>query len=134
MIRQDYLLRLIEQLGVFFRRALANESSANAETLTTQLDQLTDEVIGLPGELILSLPVEELISLFELSDRMVIEKCFLAGEINRIRAELETQPEEQAIHKDRAIFFFSMVLPHLSGKLKEQASRKLGALNADIVS
>ncbi len=131
MIRQDYLLRLIEQLGVFFRRALANESSTSSEALASQLDQLTDEVIGLPGELILSLPVEELVSLFELSDRMVNEKCFLAGEINRIRAQLETQPVEQAIHKDRAIFFFSMVLPHLSGELKDQTNNKLDALNSD---
>lgn len=130
MIRQDYLLRLIEQLGVFFRRALANESSTSSEALASQLDQLSDEVIGLPGELILSLPVEELVSLFELSDRMVIEKSFLAGEINRIRAQLETHPEEQAVQKERAIFFFSMVLPHLSGELKDQTQKKLADLTA----
>jgi hypothetical protein len=131
MIRQDYLLRLIEQLGVFFRRALAGESSGSSDELTTQLEQLTDEVIGLPGELVLTLPVDDLVSLFELSDRMVIEKCFLAGEINRIRAKLETGIESKTFHTDRAVFFFDIALPNLTGELKERTHKRLTDLTTE---
>ena len=79
MIQQDYLLGLIRQLGEFLRRAVSGESAISEQELNQQLERWTDEILGLPISLITALPTEELMGLFELSDRMVIEKCFLAS-------------------------------------------------------
>jgi hypothetical protein len=128
MIRQDYLLNLIEQLGKFLRQAIAGESVNSDIELNQTLEQLTDEILGLPVSLITSLQPEELIHLFELSDRMVVEKCYLTAEINRLKAIVEKDSDEKERLQERAVFFFDLILPQLSGKIAEEAHKHLSEL------
>jgi hypothetical protein len=130
MIQQDYILRLIQQLGEFFRRAADSRSIISDEEMNAYLEQVTGELIGLPTELIMSLPADELVGLFEVSDRMVIEKCFIAAEIHRLKADIETNGERQAEYRDRALFFYSVIEPNLTGNLKEEVRLRLEQLQA----
>ena len=130
MIRDDYLLRLIEQLGEFFRRTLGQEEGSAPEALEQELESLTGEILGLPPSWILAAPPEDLIALFELSDRMVIEKCYLTAEINRLKA-LQLQDEaDRKPFQERAVFFFDTVLPELRGELRDQAVKHLADLQS----
>ncbi|MCZ6671659.1 MAG: hypothetical protein O7C75_01845 [Verrucomicrobia bacterium] len=131
MIREDYLLRLIQQLGEFFRRTLGSVSANSSEELDQHLEQLAGEILGLPYTLIMALPPEELISLFEMSDRMVIEKCFVTAEIHRLRAQVEKDTELQKLFRERAVFFFETVTPDLHGELGEQAREHLNELASE---
>lgn len=130
MIQQDYLLRLIQQLGDFFRRTLAGKSTNSSEELDQHLEQLSEEILGLPSTLIMTLPPEEIINLFEMSDRMVIEKCFVTAEIHRIKSQLEEDPELQKLFRERAIFFFETIAANLQGELGEQAQEHLKELGS----
>lgn len=125
---------MIQQLGEFFRRAAGVQRAESTEVLETHLEQLTDEILGLPSSIIMSLPPQELIELFELSDRMVIEKCYVTAEIHRLRAEVEEDPQSKLQFKERSVFFYDAVLPDLEGDLKETASKHLLELKSEIVS
>jgi hypothetical protein len=130
MIRQDYILQLIQQLGEFIRRAADSRSTTVDVELNLHLAQLTDEIIGLPSDLIMSLPADELVELFQVSDRMVIEKCFVAAEIHRLKAEHETDLERQSDYRDRALFFYLTIEPNLTGKLADEVRQRLEELQA----
>ena len=134
MIQQDYLLGLIQQLGKFLRRAVRAESASSEIELNQQLEQMTDEILGLPIVLITTLPAEELIELFELSDRMVIEKCYLSAEINRLKAEVEKDVAEKNRLEERAVFFFNMIIPDLTGTIAETAKQHLHHLTDESVN
>lgn len=134
MIQQDYLLGMIQQLGKFLRRAVSGESASSEIELNQQLEQLTDEILGLPITLITTLPAEKLIGLFEMSDRMVIEKCYLSAEINRLKAEVENDFAEKNRLKERAIFFFTVILPELTGAVAESAKQQLSHLTDESVN
>ena len=121
MIREDYLLRLIQQLGEFFRRTLGAQTSGSSEQLDLELEQMAGEILGLPAALVYTLPPEDLIELFEMTDRMVVEKCFLTAEINRLKAQVEDDAILREAFRERAAFFFSTIIPNLTGKLAEQA-------------
>ncbi|MDA0347107.1 MAG: hypothetical protein O3C43_02435 [Verrucomicrobia bacterium] len=130
MIRQDYILQLIQQLGEFIRRAADSRSITADGELNVHLEQLTAEVIGLPSELIMSLPADELVDLFQVSDRMVVEKCFVTAEIHRLKAENETNGERQTEYRERALFFYLTIEPNLTGKLADDVRQRLEELQA----
>lgn len=130
MFRQDYILQLIQQLGEFIRRAADSRSTTVDVELNVHLEQITDEIIGLPSDMIMSLPANELVELFQVSDRMVIEKCFVAAEIHRLKAENETDRERQTEYRNRALFFYLTIEPNLTGKLGEDVRQRLEELQA----
>jgi hypothetical protein len=125
MIHEDYLLKLIQELGQFLRRIVNGESSNSAVELNKKLEQFAYEVLGLPATLILSLRTEELIELFTMSDRMVIEKCYLSAEANRLKATVETDTQEKRRLQERAVFFYTLALPDISGEIAAFAKNHL---------
>jgi len=125
MIHEDYLLKLIQELGQFLRRIVNGESSNSAVELNKKLEQFAYEVLRLPATLILSLRTEELIELFTMSDRMVIEKCYLSAEANRLKATVETDTQEKRRLQERAVFFYTLALPDISGEIAAFAKNHL---------
>jgi len=81
MIQRDFMLRMIEQIGSLVGRVLNRDISH--ENVGMELDAIAAEWIGLPSSILLGLPAEEVIRLFEDSNRMVAEKCYLMAEVCR---------------------------------------------------
>lgn len=132
MIREDYILRLIQQLGEFLRRSIRGTAAVSAEELDQHIEQLTGEILGLPTTLIVSLPPDNLIELFEMSDRMVVEKCFVTAEIHRLKAKVETDPGKRRKFLEKAVFFLDTVRQHLTGDLAALADKHLEDLKSEL--
>lgn len=95
MIQRDYIMNLIEQLGLLARR-ITNREIVDDER-TTEIDKFVSEWIGLPLSTLLALPPAEVLRLFEESDRMVGAKCLIMAEVLKaegLTAETSEQREE----------------------------------------
>ena len=57
MIREDYIMRMIEQIGELVRRIL--NRSISRESVEADLEKLTEQWIGLPSNMLLALPVDQ---------------------------------------------------------------------------
>lgn len=124
MIREDYIMRMIHQVGDLIRRILNRNISQ--ENIEEDLEALTEQWIGLPASMLLSLPVDHVYRLFEDSDRMVIEKSYLMGEIYRAKGIGSKLDSERFEHFEKASFFYrkcsGMVEPKLQGEIDKRLS------------
>ncbi|MCF3651460.1 hypothetical protein [Synoicihabitans lomoniglobus] len=104
MIRRDYLLAMIEQLGALARAATGKNMPA--EKLQVEMEDLSGQWIGLPTVVLFTLPVEELHRLIADSERLVSEKCFLTAELFRTKAEMATDDDSRRIFSGKALYFY----------------------------
>lgn len=120
MFQRDYLLSMIEQIGALvghiFDKNIAHESTER------ELDALSAQWIGLPSSMLLSLPVEEVYRLFQESDRMVAEKCFLMAEVCRAKGVVSTGKDDQRQYLDKALYFYGKCS---GGSLDDELQRKI---------
>lgn len=123
MIQQDYLLRMIEEMGIFVRRILGQELSG--ETIATQVNALSEQWIGLPASMLLDLPPEEACRFVEESERLVVEKIYLLAELSRVQGMTAEDPQEQRLRWANAVFFYARTIPLLDGKLKTTVEQRI---------
>jgi len=108
MIQRDYIMNLIEQLGLLVRR-ITNREIVDTER-TAEIDKFVGEWIGLPISTLLSLPTAEVLRLFEESDRLVGAKCLIMAEI--LKAEgLTAETSEQRVELLSKSAFFCTHYP-----------------------
>lgn len=104
MIQRDYIMRMIEQIGVLighiFDKNIAHENSEQ------ELDAVTAQWIGLPSSILLSLPAAEVCRLFEESGRMVAGKSFLMAEVCRAKGLTADENEERVEFLEKARYFY----------------------------
>ena len=104
MIQRDYIMRMIEQIGVLighiFDKNIAHENTEQ------ELDAVTAQWIGLPSSILLSLPAAEVYRMFEESDRMVAGKSFLMAEVCRAKGLTAEPDEERREFLEKALFFY----------------------------
>ncbi len=115
MIRQDYILRIIEEMGVMIRMLLGQQITA--ADFNRKLEDKALEWIGLPLSMLLELPEEETYRLIASTNRMVVENTFLMVEICYSKAMIEADSDKKQNYLDRAEFFIT--------KLPEQTTEEL---------
>jgi hypothetical protein len=130
MIRQDYIIRLIEQLGVLFSRVL--NKNASTEEIDANIDSLFDEWIGLPQSMLLALPAGESYRLFDESGRMVTGKCFLLAEVCRARGLMSDEGEARAGYFEKALFFYDKCSGCGDEELLAEIHKNVSALKAEL--
>lgn len=64
MIRTDFIMRLIELLGVFVARVMRRIEKGDLEGAGNEIDSVAKETIGLPMAVLENTPSDDLISLF----------------------------------------------------------------------
>jgi hypothetical protein len=130
MIREDYILRMIQQMGEFIRRILNQNSSQ--ESIEADLEEITGQWIGLPASMLLSLSVDEVYRLFEDSDRMVIEKSYLMSEIYRAKG-IETECNDTKIENfERALFFYNKCSGFVGKGLQSEIDKRIIELTTTV--
>ena len=130
MIREDYILRMIQQIGEFIRRIL-NQNSAQ-ESIEADLEEITGQWIGLPASMLLSLSVDEVYRLFEDSDRMVIEKSYLMSEIYRAKG-IGTECNDTKIENfEKALFFYKKCSGFVGKELQIEIDKRISELIATV--
>lgn len=103
MIQRDYIMNLIEQLGLLVRR-ITNRESVDTER-TTEIDKFVGEWIGLPLNTLIALPPAEVLRLFEESDRLVGAKCLIMAEIFKAEALTAETTEQRVELLSKSAFF-----------------------------
>ena len=125
MIQQDYILRMIEQLGAFLRAVIRGERSQ--EGLEGELDEMAIECLGLPLVVLMSVPVEEAYRLIEDSERLVPEKAFMLGEICHAKANLCQSPSEKQSYHARARYLFERAQGKIGGEMESRIALRLAS-------
>lgn len=114
MIREDIITQMIKQIAALIARILKRNIST--ESMEAELDGLAGKWIGLPSDLLLTLPPEDTFRLLEESDRMVIEKSYFMGEMFRLKGIKSESPSAKKDFFAKALFFYSKC----SGKVSKE--------------
>ena len=128
MIRQDYILTLIEQLGALFQAILKREASP-ART-DQMIEDLAGQWIGLPPTTLFCLPAEEVHRLFVESDKMVGEKIYLMAELCRAKGLVEADEDMQRDLYRKALYFYRLCPAELDEKSRRAVDEHIAALGA----
>ena len=127
MIREDYIMRMIEQIAALVARILNQKISQ--ESLDEDLDGLAEKWIGLPSGMLLALPPEEAFLLIEDSDRMVVEKSYLMGELFRLKGMNSHSLDEKKDCFAKSLYFFG----NCSGKVSAKLQSDLDATSEELI-
>ncbi len=127
MIRQDYLLNMIEQFGVFFARAMNKDfSTVNFES---EINAMADEWMDLPMSILLSASPEDVYLRFLEADRMVIEKCYIMALAHRAKGLIETDEHLRRDSYDNALFFFKKSSGQVDASLQKETDAYIAELS-----
>jgi hypothetical protein len=121
---------MIEQIGILLS-SIFNKSISN-EAVETRLEALSDQWIGLPLSMLLSLPVEEVYRLFEDSDRMVIEKSYLMADICRVKGTISPDKSIQHQYFEKALYFYGKCSGSNDEKLQQEIDKNSAELTSKI--
>ncbi len=95
MIKNDYILRLIEQMGDFLRQLLAWETSGDFGKCHEEIDAKLQQ-LGVSRTLLRALPPEELTGLLGRRDESHARRCMLLARLAQADAqvyEAESRPK-----------------------------------------
>jgi len=91
MIRQDYLMRMIEQLVKVLAKILFNKEGGNYKEALNNIDVAFNNITGLNYNLLNKLSAKDIISLLKISkdDSTADIKCIVIAKLLNERAEIE---------------------------------------------
>ncbi len=130
MIREDYIMRMIQQIGVLVARIL--NQSLSHEEMDVEFEGLTVQWTGLPASMLLALSKEKVYSLFEESERMVVEKSYLMAEIYRAKGLSSESAESKREFLGNAKFFYGKCTGLVDESLQNEIDSRLAEVNASI--
>jgi hypothetical protein len=140
MIRSDYILRLIEQLGAVLRAFVSGSTVSGLQTDRPQgmIEESCQRALGLTYSTIRAMPPEHLIELFRAGGGTWLDRCFLAASLFEYDAEISRQSGDAARAKEsaeRALYLYSVLkadpcvpLDYEIQKKSEQLMKLLGEL------
>lgn len=100
MIRQDYIMRMIEQLIKVLSKILFNKETGNYQEAINNIDNAFSNILGLDYNLINTLSVKDIISLLRISkdDVRVSVKCIIIAKLLKERAEIENLSDKENLN------------------------------------
>lgn len=103
MYEQDYLLRIIQQMGVFLRAMLAAVREHRPEDVRETSREALTLLLGVPPALTDSLTPDGLVTLLSVGGRFEVERGMLAAEVfvRRVQADVMAGLAE-SVEADRA--------------------------------
>jgi hypothetical protein len=88
MIRQDYIMRMIEQLvRVLAEAAALKKANKYAEALLT-IDQALQELSGFDSKFVNSLPDDALLTMLKTGDALDADKCIIVADLLDIEGDI----------------------------------------------
>ena len=114
MIRSDYILRLIEELGAFLRALMGDRSSGlKPADLQAAVENSCQQGLGLNYATIRGMTPEELIALFRSGGRTWMERCYLVATLDACDAEISRRRNDLARAREsaqRALYFYGVLV------------------------
>jgi hypothetical protein len=114
MIRNDYIMRLIEQLGAVLRAFVSGTAVSGLRTEDTQgmIEDSCRQALGLSYSMIRAMPPEHLVELLRAGGGTWMDRCFLAGILFEYDAETSRQSGDMARAREsaeRALYLYSVL-------------------------
>ena len=114
MIRSDYILRLIEQLGAVLRAFVSGTPVTGLQTEDTQamIEESCRRALGLSYATIREMPPANLVELLRSGGATWMDRCFLAGILHEYDAETSRRSGEVARAREsaeRALYLYSVL-------------------------
>jgi len=96
MIQKDYILRMIEHLGEFLKRALLKKQAGNHEQALSTIESAFGNLLGFDSKLFDALSAEEIAELLGISkDKSTGSmKCIIAARLLKEKAEIQMHTEK----------------------------------------
>ena len=121
MIRQDYIMRMIEQLvRVLMEAAALKKAQKYTEALLT-VDQALQQLSGFDSKFVNSLPDDSLIALLKTGDALDADKCIIMADLLEMEGdiyEVQGQFEESYYRHLKALnLFLAAFLSHTQTSL-----------------
>ena len=93
MIRQDFFMRMIEQLVKVLAKILSNKEAGNYNAALNNIDDAFNTIVGLDHNIIAQLSANDIIALLEMSkdDTGVNIKCIVIAKLLREKEDLSKQ-------------------------------------------
>ena len=93
MIRQDYLMRMIEQLVKVLAKILSNKDAGNFNAALNNIDDALNTIVGLDHNIIAQLSANDIIALLEMSKDDTTDgiKCVVIAKLLKEKADLSKQ-------------------------------------------
>jgi Family of unknown function (DUF6483) len=93
MIRQDYLMRMIEELVKVITKILLNKKAGNYNTALNSIDDAFNTIVGLDYNIMNQLSAKDIIALFEISkdSATVNVKCIVIAKLLKEKTDLAKQ-------------------------------------------
>ena len=91
MIREDYIMRMIEQLVRVLAKILLNKETGNYQEAKNNIETAFKNILGLDYNLVKVLSAQDIISLLKISkdDAMLSIKCIIMAKLLKERADIE---------------------------------------------
>jgi len=114
MIRNDYIMRLIEQLGAVLRAFVSGTAVSGLQTEDTQgmIEDSCRRALGLSYATIRAMPPEYLVELLRAGGGTWMDRCFLAGILHEYDAETSRRSGNMARAREaaeRALYLYSVL-------------------------
>lgn len=114
MIRSDYIMRLIEQLGAVLRAFVSGTAVSELEIENTQamIEESCRRALGLSYTMIREMPPEHLVELLRAGGGTWMDRCFLAAILHEYDAETSRQSGDMARVREsaeRALYLYSVL-------------------------
>ena len=91
MIRQDYIMRMIEQLVKVLSKVISNKKSGNYHKAIDNIKNAFQNILGLDYNLLDALSAEDIISLFKISndDTKLSINCIIIAKLFKEKADIK---------------------------------------------
>ena len=121
MIRQDYIMRMIEQLLRVLAEATALKKANKYSEALLALDQALQELTGFDAKFLNSLPDESLILMLKTGDVLDADKCIIIADLLQAEGDIyeaQSQIEESYYRYLKALnLFLAAFLSHIQTNL-----------------
>lgn len=128
MIRQDYLLRIIEQLATYLAQLLHSKEELTPEHARDSLDSTSLRYLGLGYEIVEFLDEEELRQLLYEGPEISLEKAVVAGTLLAKHADLLDRiglPTDAKPRRVKALAFLLDAYESLRGKVRDDLGKQI---------
>ena len=96
MIKEDYILRMVEQLSIAIAKVLKLKEAHQHQEALSMIDQTFQQLFGLNSKTINSLPAESIIELLQLNTPEEAQKCFWIAALIKEQGDIyESQKDFQ---------------------------------------
>lgn len=128
MIKNDYIMRMIEQFSKVLARVLFNTGAQHWEEAQTDVQDAALNFLGISLRMVRRLPTDDLLAMMTVGGRLDTAKCYIAAQLLLADARIHegaNEAGETAESSFRALELMTVCLPQLPRDARDGAREQL---------